>query len=302
VVVAKLRTMCECNGLFGGNTGNCDCVGIQSIVSEEVENGVNVIITLSNGTVVAPIFIANGSGDDGQGIDHVSFTSSSLGGSAGQAGATDTYTVWGDLGEIISLGTFTVYNGTNGTSVTVNMANVGSGANVYKTGTNNPYNFRSIVSSDSTIEITQNTDEIDLKVSDGTWSLFAANLAATGGVPGIPYIIGDFISFNTSLAVKRVKNKVYFKGILRIGSSLGTYNPTGSSVIINTVIGNLNNLPGALPSLNRQLATVVDDSGLVGACLITVETGGNIRLRGNLRTAGFGALAFVFFDGLFYDL
>jgi hypothetical protein len=53
-------------------------------------------------------------GADGQGIDHVSFTSSTGGGGAGQEGETDTYTVWGDVGETINLGTFLVYNGADG--------------------------------------------------------------------------------------------------------------------------------------------------------------------------------------------
>lgn len=68
------------------------------------------------------------SGADGQGIDHTSFTSSSLGGGAGQAGATDTYTVWGDVAETINMGTFIVYNGTNG-SAGANGANGTNGTN-----------------------------------------------------------------------------------------------------------------------------------------------------------------------------
>jgi hypothetical protein len=60
-------------------------------------------------------FIDSLMGDDGQGVDHVSFTSSTGGGGAGVAGETDTYTVWGDVGETINLGTFVVYNGVDGT-------------------------------------------------------------------------------------------------------------------------------------------------------------------------------------------
>lgn len=54
-------------------------------------------------------------GDNGQNIDHVSFTSTT-GTGQGEAGETDTYTVWGDAGETINLGTFTVYNGEDGTA------------------------------------------------------------------------------------------------------------------------------------------------------------------------------------------
>jgi hypothetical protein len=47
-------------------------------------------------------------------IDHVSFTSSTGGGVSGQPGETDTYTIWADLNETQSLGTFNVYNGADG--------------------------------------------------------------------------------------------------------------------------------------------------------------------------------------------
>src|SRR5688572_16847107 len=58
-------------------------------------------------------------GDDGapgQGVDHVSFLSSTGTPSStpNQPGETDTYTVWGDLAETINLGTFDVYNGDDG--------------------------------------------------------------------------------------------------------------------------------------------------------------------------------------------
>jgi hypothetical protein len=52
-------------------------------------------------------------GADGQGVDHVSFQSSSIGDEPALPGATDTYVVWGDAGETVNLGTFEVYNGTN---------------------------------------------------------------------------------------------------------------------------------------------------------------------------------------------
>lgn len=45
-------------------------------------------------------------GQDGQGIDHISLTNTT--------GNTRTYTIWGDVGETINLGTFTVTDGQNG--------------------------------------------------------------------------------------------------------------------------------------------------------------------------------------------
>jgi hypothetical protein len=51
-------------------------------------------------------------GIDGQSIDHSSFTSSTVApfNIPGLLDATDTYTVWGDAGETIDLGTFIVQN------------------------------------------------------------------------------------------------------------------------------------------------------------------------------------------------
>lgn len=59
-------------------------------------------------------FIDSLIGATGQGIDNVAFTSSSLGGAAGQPGATDTYTFWADAGQNVAVGTFDVYNGVDG--------------------------------------------------------------------------------------------------------------------------------------------------------------------------------------------
>jgi hypothetical protein len=44
-------------------------------------------------------------------------------------------------------------------------ANVGAGSQVYVTGSTGPFNFRTIRSSDSTVQVTQNATDIDLKVS-----------------------------------------------------------------------------------------------------------------------------------------
>lgn len=54
-------------------------------------------------------------GADGQGVDHVSFTGES--GTEGQPGQTSEYTVWGDSGETIVLGTFITYNGVDGQGI-----------------------------------------------------------------------------------------------------------------------------------------------------------------------------------------
>ncbi len=65
--------------------------------------------------LIAIATITGTDGLDGQDIDHVSFTSTT-GTAQGQAGETDTYTVWGDASETINLGTFVVYNGADGSA------------------------------------------------------------------------------------------------------------------------------------------------------------------------------------------
>jgi hypothetical protein len=95
---------CRCNTVplrFNGD--DIACLGVNKGDSFEA-----VIRKVSD--FVCNISFADG--EDGQSVDHVSFTSST-GGSAGLAGHTDTYTVWGDALETINLGTFIVYNGSN---------------------------------------------------------------------------------------------------------------------------------------------------------------------------------------------
>ncbi len=54
--------------------------------------------------------VQGNAGLDGQGIDHTRRTTGN-----GAAGSTDTYTVYGDVGETVIIGTFSVYNGVDGT-------------------------------------------------------------------------------------------------------------------------------------------------------------------------------------------
>lgn len=69
-------------------------------------------ITYSDATTSTYI-VSNG--NNGQGVDHTDFTSTTNpGGTPGAAGYTDTYTVWGDVAETINLGSFIVYNGEDG--------------------------------------------------------------------------------------------------------------------------------------------------------------------------------------------
>jgi hypothetical protein len=81
---------------------NVDCVGLATNQTYDVilQNFANEICDLINST------------EDVQGLDHVSFTSSTGSPSTApnQPCETDTYTFWGDAGETINLGTFTILN------------------------------------------------------------------------------------------------------------------------------------------------------------------------------------------------
>lgn len=106
--------------------------GIQGIQGEQgiqgpVGNGIKLVtktntvglvdtytVTMTNGST-STFTVTNGI--DGIDVDHISKTSGT-----GASGTTDVYTVWGDVAETISLGTFNVYNGKDGTGAIIDTA------------------------------------------------------------------------------------------------------------------------------------------------------------------------------------
>lgn len=99
----------------GTGVAGDDGVGVQGVT---INGSGNLIITLTDGTIIDAGTVVGTDGADGQNIDNIAFTSSSLGGVASQQGATDTYTIWGDSGQTINLGTFTIYNAIDGVDAT----------------------------------------------------------------------------------------------------------------------------------------------------------------------------------------
>ena len=86
-----------------GVTGN----GVASIVKTATLGLVDTYtVTMTNGST-STFTVTNGL--DGLDVNHISKTSGT-----GAAGTVDMYTVWGDVAETISLGTFNVYNGQDG--------------------------------------------------------------------------------------------------------------------------------------------------------------------------------------------
>jgi len=91
-----------------------DCIDVEP--GDNLENIISKINTaICN---IAQDLPVGDDGADGQGIDHVSFTSTNApNGLASQSGFFDTYTMWADTAETVSIGTFIVYNGTDGESI-----------------------------------------------------------------------------------------------------------------------------------------------------------------------------------------
>ena len=153
----------SCNGTCGtslivnkGQAGPAG-VGIQSITSSVNSAGETIMkITLTSGVVrnfTLPV------GQQGVSVDHASITTSTLSAirppTAGLPGAIDTYTLWADADETIAIGTFQVYNGSDGLSEAT-FSNLGEGSPVFVSGSE--YDFRSI--SSTTFTVTNDSEEI----------------------------------------------------------------------------------------------------------------------------------------------
>lgn len=118
---------CGCDVKIGSltcithNGTNLDCIG--AVTGDNLEfilTKINTAICALGGAQIIPA-----DGMDGQGIDHVSFTSSTSSPPiASQPGGLDTYTMWADAGETISVGTAVFHNGVDG----VDGANGANGA------------------------------------------------------------------------------------------------------------------------------------------------------------------------------
>ena len=90
-----------------GTQGN----GIASVVKTDTTGLVDTYTVTMTDTSTSTFVVTNGlDGTNGVDVDHISKTSGT-----GAGGTIDVYTVWGDVGETINLGAFTVYNGTDGT-------------------------------------------------------------------------------------------------------------------------------------------------------------------------------------------
>jgi hypothetical protein len=241
--------MCNCKKSlsqlnFQGDPG----VGIANITSAYVSPTTTITILLTDGNsfsfeIEDPAAV---DGENGQGINHISFTSSTGDPSTtpNQPGETDTYTVWGDVGETIELGTFTMFNPINATAI-----NVGTGtADVYVTSSledYGTYRFRKLYS--NTLEIEQETPQIRIDRIAPTW--LEANPTGTPYDPDVDNVIffnpgAGFTDVNhvatlgnVGMYKDLVTNQVQMKGVCKLtGSGSIGFAPTGSADLTSLVL------------------------------------------------------------------
>jgi len=98
-----------------GVAGTVDTYTAWGDVGETVVKGTFTVLNGATGST-------GNTGATGQDIDHTSLTSGT-----GAEGTVDTYTAWGDSGETITIGTFTVLNGATGAKGDPGVAGSGTG-------------------------------------------------------------------------------------------------------------------------------------------------------------------------------
>jgi hypothetical protein len=228
--------MCDCNDNIDilSSTGP-QGTSIVSATSTTVVGGQNITLGLSNGGSLTPFFVPNGTaGSNGRGIVSIVFLSSNVapGNIAGLTGATDTYQInYTDA----TTSTFIVKNGVDG--VTQTASNIGIFKEVYKAGTSNPFEYRTLGNTDGTITVTQNTNDIDFKLNTGLWITASAQGTAPNGfnvvysAPGSGFTSIANASGYNSVAFKKdlVTNKVVMRGAAKLtGPTVIGMNPSGS--------------------------------------------------------------------------
>lgn len=99
-----------------------------SVTMTSVVNNLNGTYTwnFSDGSTFTTEDLTGPQGLPGEDVDHVSKTAGT-----GAPGTTDTYTLWQDVGETVSLGTFTAYNGADGLGTGDMLASVYDPTGIY---------------------------------------------------------------------------------------------------------------------------------------------------------------------------
>ena len=263
--------------------------GIQGIqgIQGEVGNGISGIVkTATVGYVDTYTIVMDDLTEytfdvtNGTTIDHVSKTAGT-----GLSGSTDTYTIWLDVGETISVGTFNVYNGADGTGL-VNSVVAGANVTVDSTDPTSP-----IVGLGANVTVQGNTFNgaeqlvklgVDGKLPaiDGSnlTNMVGAVTSVAGKVGSVVLDTADVVGLDTALSSKQAT--------LVSGTNIKTINGTtllGSgnlSTIQTTITGNA----GTATAL--QTARTINGVAFDGSANITISDATAVKLTGDQTIAG----------------
>ena len=172
--------------------------GIASIVKTGTVGLVDTYTVTMTSGATATFTVTNGldgvDGLDGLDVDHISQTSGT-----GASGTVDVYTVWGDVAETVNLGTFNVYNGTDGTGL-VNSVVAGANVIVDSTDPTSP-----IVWLDTNVTVQGNAFNsaeqlVKLGVDGKLPVLDGSNLTGIDGLPDQTGFAGKYLKTDGTIA------------------------------------------------------------------------------------------------------
>lgn len=286
-------------------------IGIIGVNVDTVTSPGNSILTfqMSNGSSLTPnVTVPHGiNGTNGQPVDHVSFYQSNIVPTniPNKPGSIDTYRVWGDVGEIILLGSFTIYQGADNT-VSDTITNTGAGSQIYKIGTDFPFELRSLISSNNTVSITQNTDNIDIKVVKSNW-LVCSPLPTPGlphfsNSPGAGFTSVDNVPGFSGLqfSINPITGKVDVRGTIHLLGGTGlAYSPTASGT--SNVI-HICDLPTNLIPTNALISTFTTASVYNSSNIQVLVSSGGLYLLHNRQFNRLFPGDWISFDNTSYSI
>lgn len=194
-------------------------------------------------------------------------------------------------------------------AVTVTNTNIGTGVDVYKDGTS--YDFRTLLSSDSSITITQNTNDLDFSVNYNDWVECQATGSGSTTEPVFQNPGGGFSDTSNQAGYETVAckidastGKVVMKGACKL-TGAGSYGfaPTGAANVVGLAIMSL---PVALsPGVGTQGLTkaILYDAVNAHTSTVTVNvTAGGLALLVDKRLNFLEDSTIICFDGTSYSL
>lgn len=308
--------VCGCNRkvkvptALKGDTG----VGVDDITSAVVGANTVITFTMTDGTVYT-VSIANPEdGVDSNSIDHISFTSTTDGGGlAGVAGATDTYTFWGDVGETVNLGTFDVTNGPGAVGEINNGESLATvdAIDIYQGMSGTDLTFLGIDVGDG-LAISEDGADILIELDEGTFTLVDPAGTTPGANPVYVSSPTPFSSVNDYPSLHRVgfqkdptSKKVDLKGSFQLQGYTFGIDPTAAVVLTSARI--ITNIPVSMrPAANTLIkVNMLNVSAkFVGTAVVNVLTTGEmlLYLDSRFHYVHTGGGTILSFEGSSYSL